>query len=102
MKSSIIAVAFMLVGCQTAAVMQEPDRTGFYKECLNADILLQTCTCMEEAAVKTTGYTRPLHDFGVPSAEMDAFAAALTASYASCSEKTMKQLEAANDKTEKR
>lgn len=49
----------MLLGsCATSKMLSEPDRTGFYVQCIMAQNSVTYCQCIEQKAIKISGVTK--------------------------------------------
>ena len=56
MNKLLLAVCLIpLSSCLTTKVMQEPDRTYMYVQCLQSGRTITTCECIEKKTVDKTG-----------------------------------------------
>ena len=53
----LAACLIPLAGCMTAKVIQEPDRTFFYIQCMESGRTVTTCECIEKKTVEKTDMT---------------------------------------------
>ena len=93
LKIALAAIAAIsLAACATSSRIVEPERSEYFYFCLNADILVTTCECMEATAVEKTG-TTAIGGGDPGRKEAVEFIQALNEALKECSEKTQKLID---------